>query len=116
MKKFNSLYHKRYSKEKGYVASVGQGTYNHRFGGSSWDVLSANKITKGPLLLITLDLEDPVLKDFQGLEIYELPFCCELNYVFVGKQMYKINNDKKVVSLFSIDEQNPELLRHGSGD
>ena len=109
MKKLNSLYHKQYLNNKGYIASVGEGAFNHKFGGNMWDVSGA-QITKGPLLLITLDIKDPAMKDFQELGIEELPFCCELNYVYVGRQIYQIDKNEKNISLLSIDEKNLELL------
>ncbi len=106
-----SLYGKRYFKNKGYVALVGQGSFNHKFGGSLWSSSSGIIGMRNPSLLITLDLKDPVLKKYQGIGIEELPFCCELDYVSVDRQVYQIDNNTKAISLISIDEQKPELLR-----
>ena len=63
---------------KGYIARVGRCEYNHRFGGSSWNIVDNEQLGYGPTLILTLDLRDPRLRSIAHCGLDELPLCAYL--------------------------------------
>lgn len=64
------LTYKKYGYE--YISSVAytieltnSNNFKHKFGGSSWKILDRNMLADGPVLLFSLDLKDPKLRDLE---------------------------------------------------
>lgn len=80
-----------YEGPPGGVAIDGLSEYRHRFGGESWGVVDPSPAFGGPILVLTLDLHDPLLASIQTDRIDELPLCSYLACdIWARPQLFQI--------------------------
>jgi hypothetical protein len=80
------------AKTEGLIGELGEGVFNHRFGGQGWRIKCENRTDDKPILLLTLDLQDPELKSLKIPGCYELPLCSYINSTaWYERQVYKLD-------------------------
>lgn len=109
---------------KGWIAELGDELYNHKFGGSSWQVEDTIPLCGNPTLLIVLDLKDPRLQELSGVGSDELPLCSYINCdVWHSPQRFQIYPESRRILLigrqatsFSLSDEDafPNPLREKS--
>lgn len=93
---------------QGFIVEIGDDFYNHKFGGSSWDIIDPISNYK-PTLLLTLDLLDPKLRLLKVDLLDELPLCSHINCsAWTSKQHFKINSKSKTLVLVGLEAVNLE--------
>lgn len=87
-----------YKVPKGYILEIGEGNYNHFFGGSTWSISELEGVKYDPCQVITLDLKDPSL-DFISKKLIEIPLITYLNCsINEDIQVYSIDKDNRSIS------------------
>ena len=76
----------------GCIGMLGPGAYKHKFGGSSWRVHTTPSAIDRPLVLVTLDVDDPCVSRFRKPGQKEIPLCSYINSdAWVNRQDYEID-------------------------
>lgn len=98
----------------GCIATLGCSEYNHRFGGTSWRIESEPSLIDQPTLLITLDMNDPLISDIRQAAIREVALCSYINSdAWVGRQTYSFDANNRIIRDIDIECQ-PRLAMPAS--
>lgn len=105
----NRRWGQSYSKPDGFIAEPGSNEFQHRFGGTPWQVEDSDHACGGPALLLTLDLHDPNLAPIAVEGIMELPLCSYINgSPWSSRQVYQIVPQDRRVFLVERKDTDPE--------
>jgi hypothetical protein len=97
----------------GWIVELGEDVYQHRFGGSSWQVVDPNAVYGDPTLLLNLDLTDPRLVNLTAESIDALPLCSYINCdAWLSTQLFQIDPESKIVTLVSCQIDSPYQLEN----
>lgn len=95
----------KYSKP-GWIAVLGNGKYQHLFGGIEWTANGPLDDAYGtPILILTLDLTDPCLAEMmpKNKGCRELPLFSYINGMVESVQRYTVDHTNKTVSFFKAE-------------
>lgn len=92
-------------KEQGWIAELGEDSYYHKFGGSSWKLSSSEReVRNDPTLLVTLDLTDPRLIELSNFPASELPLVsCINSNAWEKRQVFQIDSDHREVKMVQLE-------------
>lgn len=95
------------SAPQGFIVEIGDDSYNHKFGGSSWEIVDRISSYR-PTLLLTLDLFDPKLQSLK-VDLDELPICSHIDCsAWSVKQHFQINSQLRTITLVGLEVVNIE--------
>ncbi|MEW6738203.1 MAG: hypothetical protein AB1489_43415 [Acidobacteriota bacterium] len=107
---FHNLFGSHMSGANGFIAELGKELFNHKFGGDSWKITCGNSVDT-PILLITLDLQDPKISFLKMDGLSELPLSSYINSdIWYKRQIYKINPSRQTIIEVSVEVTSPKLL------
>jgi pentapeptide repeat protein len=94
----------------GYITEPGEDEYQHRFGGSRWQIVAPGGAGEKSVLLLTLDLRDPRLSVIRIPGLDELPLVCPLAWLnsLEGTSL-RIDPKTRVVHVEPADPAEAEL-------
>lgn len=78
------------------IAEIGEGMFEHSFGGSDWRVLTPIKSNPPPHLLMTVDLRDPMVGYANRSD--RIPLCSRTDPETFDRQTYTFNSETHTVS------------------
>lgn len=90
---------------EGWIAEVGEDSYCHKFGGSSWNLVSTitQELHDAPTLLLNLNLNDSRLNSLSIPLLAELPICSFINSnAWENKLVFEIIPHSHTVKLVSL--------------
>lgn len=97
------LYGLHWKNKKGYKAILGDGYFNHRFGGNDWNLPVCPNCKEHYHQIFTFDLADPHLKELNIGNASEIVLISCLNCSSSWeRQLYKLDFDNKTVNLIEI--------------
>lgn len=93
----------------GWIAVLGEGKFQHRFGGTGWTANGPLDDAYGlPALILTLDLADPCLADVvpKNQDCRELPLFSYINGMVESAQRYTIHHTTHTARFFKAEPLN----------